>query len=210
MEKKYLSKAGKYIAVVKRPPNGWFGEIGEKKTPFIRLPLIIQETQEMETDDQIGTEIVWRGFITEAAVGRTVKALAKAFNWDGDLAALCADQYLTAFENPDMVILEKGKTTDTDPFTGKSCRITCEEEEYEGKTKVVIKWLNPAEGKEPAVMDQKSLKSIIADVGKIAKNAAKEAQEEQKTEKPKSSKPAPNVRKPEQKQVDEEGDDIPF
>jgi hypothetical protein len=70
--------------------------------------------------------------------------------------------------------------------------------------------LNPAEGKEPAVMDQKSLKSIIADVGKIAKNAAKEAQEEQKTEKPKSSKPAPNVRKPEQKQVDEEGDDIPF
>jgi hypothetical protein len=28
----YLSKAGKYIAIVKRPPNGWFGEAGQKKT----------------------------------------------------------------------------------------------------------------------------------------------------------------------------------
>lgn len=210
MEKKYLTKAGKYIAVVKRPPNGWFGEVGEKKTPFIRLPLIIQEAQETETEDQIGTEAVWRGFITEAAVGRTVKALAKAFNWNGDLAALAADQYLTAFDNPDMVTLEKGKTTDSDPFTGKSCRITCEEEEYDGKKRVVIKWLNPSEGQEPSVMDQKSLKSILAGVAQIAKNAAKEAHDEQKTEKPKGSKPAPNVHRPEHKKVDEDGDEIPF
>jgi hypothetical protein len=210
MEKKYLSKAGKYMAVVKRPPNGWFGEIGEKKTPFIRLPLIVQENAEMETDDQIGKEIVWRGFITEAAVGRTVKALVKAFGWNGDLAALAADQYLTAFENPDMVVLENGKTTDSDPFTGKTCKITCEEEEYDGKTRVVIKWLNPAEGQEPSVMDHGSLKSIVAGVAEIAKNAAKEALDEQKTEKPKSSKPAPNVRKREEKKTDEDGDEIPF
>jgi len=210
MEKKYLSKAGKYMAVVKRPPNGWFGEIGEKKTPFIRLPLIVQENAEMETDDQIGKEIVWRGFITEAAVGRTVKALVKAFGWNGDLAALAADQYLTAFENPDMVTLENGKTTDSDPFTGKTCKITCEEEEYDGKTRVVIKWLNPAEAQEPSVMDHGSLKSIVAGVAEIAKNAAKEALDEQKTEKPKSSKPAPNVRKREEKKTDEDGDEIPF
>lgn len=208
MEKKYLSKAGKYMAVVKRPPNGWFGEIGEKKTPFIRIPLIIQENAEMETDDQIGKEIVWCGFITEASVGRTVKTLVKAFGWDGDLAALAADQYLTAFENPDMVVLENGKTTDSDPFTGKTCKITCEEEEYDGKTRVVIKWLNPAEGKELSVMDHGSLKSIVAGVSQIAKNAAKEAIEEQETKKnDKKEKP---VTKREELHVDADGDEIPF
>jgi hypothetical protein len=166
----------------------------------------------METDDQIGSEIVWRGFISEAAVGRTVKTLVKAFEWNGDLDALAADQYLTAFDNPEMIQLEKGKTTDTDPFTGKLCRITCEEEEYDGKSRIVIKWLNPP-SQEPVCIDQKALKTIVSDVAKIAKNAAQEAIEEQKNPKPKaakSAKPAANVKTYEFKKIDDEGEDIPF
>jgi len=198
---KYVNAVGKFAAEVKRPPNGWIGEAGKNKTPFIRIPLIVTE------GDQINREVVWRGYITEASVGRTVKTLTKAFDWNGDLKTLAEDQEKTSFSNPQMVVLEKGKTTDSDPFTGKKCRITCEEEEWEGKPRIKVKWLNPYSEEVSSAIDSGTLKSIVDSVSSIAKSAAKEAASEQKEEAKKQKK---ETSKHVPKTHDEDGDEIPF
>jgi hypothetical protein len=42
-ENRYVTEAGTFMAKVKMPGNGWFGESGKKKTPFIRIPLLITD-----------------------------------------------------------------------------------------------------------------------------------------------------------------------
>lgn len=111
-------KKGTFTCKVVAPSNGWFGEAGRNNSPFIRLPLIV--TQEGPCE---GEEVIYQAWITDAAVDRTVKNLAEVFGWDGDLPRLA-------------------KLTNTGPFVDKSCQIVCEEEEHEGRTKVVVKWLN--------------------------------------------------------------------
>jgi len=110
-EDKYVSKAGKYLCKVKRPGNGWLDET-KSGTPFIRIPCIVTEP----ALDQDGKEIVWRGYLSEKAKPRTVEALTKAFDWNGDWDDL-------NFEGIDVIIV-------------------AEEEEWNGETRVKAKWLN--------------------------------------------------------------------
>lgn len=117
-----MLKPGRYICKVKAPNNGWFGEAGENSTPFIRIPLIITE----EGDNE-GHEVTYQAWITDKSLERTIKTLAEVFGWDGDIEALA-------------------KQTTTGPFVGKPCSIVTEEEDYNGKKRVVIKWLNSADG----------------------------------------------------------------
>lgn len=112
---------GRHHCVVLEPGNGWFGSAGEKNTPYIRIPLQITDGP-ME-----GQEVTYQAWITDAALNRTVDNLMEVFEWDGDLVKLA-------------------KQVNTGPFVGKPCSIVCEEEEYKGKKRVVIKWLNGPDG----------------------------------------------------------------
>ena len=176
-ENKYVSKAGKFLAKVKTPPNGWFGEAGTKATPFIRIPLVVAEGEE------IGKEIVWRGYVTPNAFENTIKTLTKAFGWDGDIEALTAEK--------------------SDPFSGKEVQVVCEEEEYEGQTRIKVRWLN-AVGGGAVKLDKEKL----ANLAKLAKKAkAIAAQVKAESDDEEVWAPAPSTAK---NNLVHEDDDIPF
>jgi hypothetical protein len=135
-DNKYVTAEGRYLCTVKQPGNGWLGvttpKEGSGKTPteFIRVPLIVEDA-----GDQNGREIVWQGWLTEAAITRTTKTLDDAFGLEWDIKSL-AD----------------GRAS----FVGKKCRITVAPDEYNGETRYKIKWLNPAESNAvPEVSPQK-------------------------------------------------------
>jgi len=177
-ENRYVTEVGKFIAVVKTPGNGWFGEAGAKLSPFIRIPLLVKD------GDQTGREIVWRGYITPGAFDNTIKTLTKAFGWDGDIEALTEGT--------------------TDPFTGKECSITTEEEEYNGEKRIKVRWLNPT--KSAPAMDKAKLKSLAA-LTKKAKSVARLALEENDEE---AWMPEPSKPKAKPTPVEDHDDDIPF
>lgn len=117
-----MLKAGKFQCKVLAPTHGWFGEAGENNTPFLRLNLIVTDDSDCE-----GEQITFQGWLTDKALDRTIKNLAEVFGWDGDLEVLA-------------------KLTSTGPFVDLPCQIVTEEEEYNGKMAVKIKWLNPTGG----------------------------------------------------------------
>lgn len=113
-------KSGKHICIVTPPANGWFCE-SSTGTAGLRLPL------EITSGECKGTLCEYVGWLSHAALPRTVKTLVEVFGWDRNLDAL-------------------GKLLDSGPFVGKECEITVEDEEYNGKTYPKIKWLNRAGG----------------------------------------------------------------
>jgi hypothetical protein len=130
-ERNYLNRAGEWLAVVKAPGNGWIGE-SKKGTPFIRVPLLVDHEGER-------FEIVWRGWLTDSAFDYTVKTLAKAFGWDGNLADL---------------------TDGLVKWEGRKCQITTAIEEYDGQARCLVQWLNPAGGGASKV-EQSTLDELI-------------------------------------------------
>jgi hypothetical protein len=137
-QNRYVNAPGKYTAKVKSPGNGWIGTT-TKGTDFIRLPLLIDDP----ASDQHGREIVWQGWLTEKATRRTVQTLDAAFGKNWTIAAL-----------------ESGISS----FAGQLCKITVEEEDYNGETRYKIKWLNPIAGDEPLSQERvKKLDSRITD-----------------------------------------------
>lgn len=169
-ENRYVTAAGKYAAKAKAPGNGYFGEAGAKASPFIRIPLIVTEDGE-----QKGREIVWRGYLTPNAFDKTIQTLVKVFGWDGDIEAV---------------------TNGKDPFAGKPCNIVCEEEEYEGKTMVKVKWLNAVAS---PTLDKTKLAAIAKLSGKAKAVAAATDLDDEVW--------APE---PSEKKSVEDDDDIPF
>lgn len=116
-------KIGRHQCKVERAIGGWFATAGEKETPFIRLPLVITE------GENEGESEVYQAWISDSAAARTIKNLREVFpKWDGDLAALAQH------ENGD------------GPFVDELCSIVVEEEEYKGKKRTKIAWLNPPGG----------------------------------------------------------------
>lgn len=176
-----MLKAGKYHCKVIAPSNGWFGEAGENNTPFLRIPLEVTEEGEAQ-----GEQITFQGWLSDKSVERTVKNLAEVFGWNGDLVALA-------------------KMTNTGPFVGKPCRIVTEEDEYNGKKKVVIKWLNAPDGGGKAMVLDKAM-SLAARLAKRAETAAASAL----AEAPASRPAPPQKRPPSDPDLDAPEDDIPF
>ena len=113
-------KSGKHLCIVAPPSNGWFCE-SSTGTAGIRLPL------EITSGECKGTLCEYIGWLSHAALPRTVKTLVEVFGWDRNLDTL-------------------GKLLDSGPFVGKECEITVEDEEYNGKISPKIKWLNRAGG----------------------------------------------------------------
>ena len=126
-QNRYVTAEGKYTAKVKAPGNGWLGTT-TKGSDFIRIPLLIEDE-----GDQHGREIVWQGWLTEKATKRTCDTLDAAFGREWDIKSLDAG---------------------ISPFTGQKCRITVEAEEYNGESRLKIKWLNPHSAPEPLEKDR--------------------------------------------------------
>lgn len=178
---KYLNAAGTFSAIVKRPNNGWLGESSQKYTPFIRIPLVI------DGGEHDGLEIVWQGYLSDAAFDRTVETLAKAFGWDGDLSKLAEDKPV---------------------FEGMPCEIVTEMEDYQGEARCRAKWLNPVGGGGGPVMEPEKKLSLVKSLQRRAMGlAAAVAKENGGTSLPStpraSARPAPA-------QAPAQDDDIPF
>jgi hypothetical protein len=189
MSDKYVDEAGEYVATVKEPGNGWFGEAGEKKTPFIRIPLIVSTKGK-----QHGREIVWRGYLTADSVKRTVKTLAKTFNFNGDLSVLAE---------------EENNNYEDSVLVGKECAVVCEEEYWEDKVRIKAKWLNPLKTDTRLPVDR--VNDIVQRLNDLSIAAAMDDEEEssQSAEKPKRNKPKA-TEKYEGRTKDDDGEDIPF
>lgn len=145
---RYVSRVGTFSCVVLPTPNGIFSE-SKEGTPCIALPLEVTEP-----GDQQGKRITWRGWLTAGAFDYTIRALSKAFAWDGDLEAIR--------DNPEF-------------FSLSDCQIVTEAETYNGETRVKVKWLNSATVGGAKAMDSQKLNGILAGLGRKARAIAKEA-----------------------------------
>ena len=148
---RYVSRVGTFRCIVLPTPTGVFSE-SKEGTPCIALPLEV-----IEDNDQHGKRITWRGWLTAGAFDYTIRALSKAFAWDGDLEAI-RDQ-------PDF-------------FTSMECEIVTESETYNGENRVKVKWLNSINGGGGKKLDGGKLDSILATLGRKSKAIAKEALKE--------------------------------
>lgn len=146
---KYIEHAGSYECIVEDPGDaGWFGESGEKKTPFIRIPVRVIEGVDK------GKIAVYRAWLSDSAFDNTIRRLKEVFGFDGDLNALFA-----------------GKTT----FVDMPCNIQTEMETYQGKSMCKVAWLNaPGGGGGGATpMEASKLSSLLSRLGPKAKAIAK-------------------------------------
>lgn len=146
-----LAKIGYFDGVVeKHPVAGWFGESGQKKTPYILIPVVV--TTEGPDKGKIG---YYYGWLSDTAFDNTIARLAEVFGFNGDLPAL-----------------HEGKVT----LDGLPCNITVEMEEYKGKPNFKVAWLNtPGGGGGGAAkpMDESKLKGLLKKMGSRAKTIAK-------------------------------------
>lgn len=118
MTGQFLKQAGTFKATVEAlPEGGSYFYLSKEGTDGIRIPLIVTTPEGEFIAD-------WYGWLTEAAMDRTIQTLAKVFGFNGDLVALQA-----------------GKIS----FEGMPCEIVSEMETYQGKERCKVKWLN-AEG----------------------------------------------------------------
>lgn len=161
MEKtKYISQAGRYEGVVEQPQS-WLAKSKDKGTPSIRLPIRVINDPEEE-----GALIYWDGWLTDNAFERTIETLVAAFGFDGDLNGL-----------------EAGSQT----LAGMPCQIEVEMEEYNGKSRAKVKWLNPPGYEYVApVLPVEDKQAILATFNKRAMQTAKAM----KKETPKAATPA--------------------
>jgi len=143
-ENEYLEVAGKFPCVVTQPTGGWLTTRGSKETPAIRIPLLVN------AGPQEGKKITWFGYLTDASVEFTIRALAKAFGFDGDLAALQAG---------------------TTNFAGIECQVVTEWEEWEGEKRLKAKYINSNRTSAP-VLEETTVASIIDQIGGKARAVA--------------------------------------
>lgn len=175
-EDKYLNAEGDFEGEVEMPEGGWMQLSREKQTPYIAIPIVVTGD-----DADAGKRITWAGWLSDKALENTINTLVKCFDFDGDLNSLYS-----------------GKQT----FDGKSVSFTTEIEEYQGKKRCKVKWLNPAGYVHtPKRIDDVVAQTILAGINKRAKQAAIAAKAEAPTEAPKP-KQAPPPPAPD--------DDVPF
>ena len=170
----YIDAVGTFICRVEKPTAGWFGESKDKGTPFLRIPLVVEDSE----SDQDGRRIVSEHYITERTMDRLAKEMKKIFGLD------------------DILALESEGETVPDGFTGQYCSIVTEADEYEGKTRIKVRWLNEVDYK-PEQLAKEKVGSILSKFGSRWRAMAKSV-----------PGPAPAAAKPVTAQPTE--DDIPF
>ena len=163
-DNEYLNVAGKFKCVVEDPSGGFLTTRGAKETPAIRVPLLVQD------GPQEGKKLSWCGYLTDASVEFTIRALATALDFDGNLKAL-----------------QEGDIS----FAGQVCQVVTEFEEGEGEKRLKAKYIN-ALGTGAPKIDEGKAASIIDSLGGKAKAIAKEALEA----KGYSNSPSPSTASP--------------
>lgn len=181
MPGEYLQAEGDFLVEARKPKSGWLGKSKEKQTPYIQIGFTVLEDVVNE-----GAEITWFGYLSDKAIERTIDTLVAAFGFDGDLSGLVA-----------------GKTS----FEGMRARITVEAEEYEGKKRYKVRWLNPEHYDGPPSLSEEEAKMLVAGLQKKTLAAAKKAASEQKEVVKASAKP-PSKKEP--APVGPPEDDVPF
>ncbi|MBU6182670.1 MAG: hypothetical protein KGR46_07655 [Verrucomicrobia bacterium] len=119
---RYVNQEGAYKCKVKEPGNGWFGKSPKKQTPFIRIPVRVDDP----ASPQHGREVVWQGWLNSRENMVKVKErLDEAFgiDWTWDS-------------------LKDGRSS----FAGKRCMVGVKDEPYEGKPMFKAVWLKPVDG----------------------------------------------------------------
>lgn len=182
MKTDYLKNEGNFEAVAFKPDSGWLAKSKEKGTPSIRIGLRV--VNDVADDGKI---IFWDGWLSDKAMPVTMRALVEAFNFDGDLSSL----------------VNGGFT-----FEDLPCAFYAESEEYDGKSRIKVKWLNPRDGWAVKELPEEDAKAIVALFGSKTRMAAVEAKAEmnnpvKETARPKST-PAKAVAVPDGE------DDVPF
>lgn len=150
----YLKSEGDFEVIVSKPKAGWLGQSKEKGTPYVLLQLTVDNDPEED-----GKQIQWHGYLSDKAISNTIDTLVACFNFDGDLNSLYAG----------------GQTLE-----GLRCKIVVEQEEYEGKSRYKVKWMNPIDYVHaPKSIAPETAKMLIAGLNGKTKAAALEAKANQ-------------------------------
>ncbi|HTJ77698.1 MAG TPA: hypothetical protein VL357_01760 [Rariglobus sp.] len=126
-------------------------------------------------EDDAGAAITGWLYLSEAAFERTVAVLREVFGFD---------------DNFDTIVGQ---------VEGKRCSIVCENETYQGKERLKVKWINPEGGgggapAKPLSNQSELLKQLTAKAARIAKPAAKAPNAARPAQTPRpatAQKPAP-------------------
>ena len=142
-QNKYISVAGEYICRVELPTAGWFGASKEKGTPFLRIPLVVEDPD----SDQDGCRITSEHYITENTLDRLAVTLKETFGFE------------------DLFELDCGPN-DSVPrgFSDQYCKIVVEMEDYNGKSYAKVRWLNPVDY-QPKRIDPEKSKGVLSQFG---------------------------------------------
>lgn len=130
-----------------------------------------------------GEELTAYLYLSDAAFERTTKTLREVFGFDNNFETVVAQ------------------------VTGKECSIVVEAEEYEGKTRMRVKWINAVGGSSGKPLENAG--SLLAQLSAKAKRIPAAAPSAARTAAP-ASRPAPAARPapaPKPAAVDE---DVPF
>ena len=168
-------KPGTHKCVVTKAINGWFCQ-SASGTDGIRIPL---EITEGPCEGVLVDYIAW---LSHAALPGSMKTLAKALGFNGDLRTL------TDINNS--------------PLVGKFAEIVCQEEEYKGKVSVKVKFLNPCGA---ASLSGDSIAALIAKLNETSMKLAVQLDDD-------APKAAPKMppRPPADKDLDISDSEIPF
>ncbi len=171
---KYLKTVGTFECKVVEPIGGWFQASEKTGSDYVKIPVEVTEGEHK------GETAVAALYLTENALDYTTRRLAMVFKFDGNYPALAA-----------------GKVT----FVDMPCQIETENETYDGKTRLKVKWLNPPGGSLPDVkpMDASKLSSLLKKIATKGKAVAKDELSK-----------APAAPAPKAPAAPEEGDDVPF
>jgi hypothetical protein len=99
-------------------------------------------------------------YLSEKALPGSLRTLREAFEFDGN------------FE------------TVVDQITGKPCSITCENEEYDGKERIKVKWINSPRSSKPIDNQESFLKALSAKAARLPKEAPRAGSAPTKTPPP--------------------------
>jgi hypothetical protein len=147
----YLKTEGRFDGVAFKPEGGWFFQTPSGKWG---LHVGLRVTDDVSEE---GKCITWTGWLSDKAMPFTIKTLREAFGFNGDLNAL-----------------QDGKVT----FADMPCSFTTANEDYNGKTNLKVKWLNPInkQSSTPALASDE-VKAFIATINAKAKAMAADSGE---------------------------------